>query len=385
MSDPKGHTCPECGAPRGADRTPSCDCTERASEALREARTAEAAAAEDFDPLRIRPYVGMQAPAPPADGVGTGGAGGSGTAETTGGDPGTADTAVGGPGTPHPVEVGSGTAETTGGGPGTADTAVGGPGTPHPVEVGSGTAETTGGGPGTADTAVGGPGTPHPVEVGSGGDVPHAGEPGGEEHGDREEERIRPRGRRTVLLSVAGAGVAVVVAAGVASGLFSYHTPTRNRAAQEVRQSVPSAAAPASTSPRPPVAPPRSPAPSAPPPTSAGPSPSATPSASPSPSPSGSAPRAPSPTPSPKTSTAPRTTPAAAPVLQRGDSGPEVRELQLRLRQLNLYGDQIDGVFTRPVEDAVLNYQLARGIRGDTLGVYGPATRASLEGETSDP
>ena len=71
MTDPKGHQCPECGAPRGADNTPSCGCTQRASDALREARTAEQAAAEDFDPLRIRPYVelegaGSEPAAPPA-------------------------------------------------------------------------------------------------------------------------------------------------------------------------------------------------------------------------------------------------------------------------------------------------------------------------------
>ncbi|MPY64076.1 hypothetical protein FNH08_45050, partial [Streptomyces spongiae] len=55
--EPRGHTCPECAAPRAPDGTPSCSCNRRASEALRDARTAEAAAAEDFDPLRIRPYV----------------------------------------------------------------------------------------------------------------------------------------------------------------------------------------------------------------------------------------------------------------------------------------------------------------------------------------
>ncbi|MET7731413.1 peptidoglycan-binding domain-containing protein [Streptomyces sp. NPDC005402] len=67
MAEPNGHLCPECGAPRGADNTPSCGCTQRASDALRDARTAEAAAAEDFDPLRIRPYVELDdetAPAP---------------------------------------------------------------------------------------------------------------------------------------------------------------------------------------------------------------------------------------------------------------------------------------------------------------------------------
>lgn len=44
----------------GADNTPSCDCRQRASEALLHTRTAEAAAAEDFDPLRIRPYVELE-------------------------------------------------------------------------------------------------------------------------------------------------------------------------------------------------------------------------------------------------------------------------------------------------------------------------------------
>lgn len=54
---PAGAACPECGTPRAADNTPSCACGTRASDALRDARTAQAAAAEDFDPLRIRPYV----------------------------------------------------------------------------------------------------------------------------------------------------------------------------------------------------------------------------------------------------------------------------------------------------------------------------------------
>ena len=57
MEPPNGHPCPECGAPRQRDNTPACACTRRAAEALRDARTAQAAAAEDFDPLRIRPYV----------------------------------------------------------------------------------------------------------------------------------------------------------------------------------------------------------------------------------------------------------------------------------------------------------------------------------------
>jgi len=44
-----------------------------------------------------------------------------------------------------------------------------------------------------------------------------------------------------------------------------------------------------------------------------------------------------------------------------------------------------DGHFDRHLEDAVRWYQWARGITGDDPGVYGPATRASLEAETSQP
>ncbi|MYS43932.1 peptidoglycan-binding protein, partial [Streptomyces sp. SID5998] len=60
MEEPNGHVCPQCGAPRAADNSPSCACTRRAADALRDTRTAEAAAAEDFDPLRIRPYVDFE-------------------------------------------------------------------------------------------------------------------------------------------------------------------------------------------------------------------------------------------------------------------------------------------------------------------------------------
>ncbi|MES4887563.1 peptidoglycan-binding protein [Streptomyces sp. NPDC096012] len=200
-------------------------------------------------------------------------------------------------------------------------------------------------------------------------------------------DRFRRPSRRAVLLSTAGAGAAVVAVAGFAGGLFSYHAPARDRAAVEVRQSVPDATSPgpaSPTAPEPPAAP-RSPGRS--PSTPAAPSPSPSPSSSsPSPSASHSAAGSPSPArPSAPSSAAPITSPAPAPVLRRGDSGPEVRELQLRLRQLNLYGGPVDSVFSRSVEDGVRVYQLARGVRGDEPGVYGPATRASLEAETSEP
>ena len=206
---------------------------------------------------------------------------------------------------------------------------------------------------------------------------------------DDDEEPRRPR--RTVLLVAAGAVVAVLAVAGFASDMFSYETPTRNESApQDVRESLPNAPtskAPVSpstsgpTSIRPPSAP-------------------SSPSADASSSPSASAT---SESPSPSLSTTPTQTPttaaataslapapnrqssSAAPVLQRGDQGPEVTELQLRLRQLNLYTGDADGYFSSQVETAVRNYQWARGIQTDEPGVYGAATRASLESETSEP
>lgn len=56
MSEPTGLACPECGVPRAADGGPACSCARRAADAHLETRAAEAAAAEDFDPLRIRPF-----------------------------------------------------------------------------------------------------------------------------------------------------------------------------------------------------------------------------------------------------------------------------------------------------------------------------------------
>ncbi|MEU1696195.1 hypothetical protein ABZ590_33630, partial [Streptomyces hirsutus] len=78
MDDSTGTPCPECGAPRNRDNTPSCACTLRASDALREARTAQAAETEDFTPLRIRPYVELDdgttaAPGTPNSGGAPGG------------------------------------------------------------------------------------------------------------------------------------------------------------------------------------------------------------------------------------------------------------------------------------------------------------------------
>uniref|UniRef100_UPI001181122F peptidoglycan-binding domain-containing protein n=1 Tax=Streptomyces africanus TaxID=231024 RepID=UPI001181122F len=129
------------------------------------------------------------------------------------------------------------------------------------------------------------------------------------------------------------------------------------------------------------------------------PSPSATgsPSASPSPSASGASPSASqSAGPSAPRTSATATDPGKAPpgnsrqsggptVLRLGDRGPEVSELQLRLRQLYLYGEDPDGDYDSRLEEAVRNYQWSRGIQTDDLGVYDRETREKLESETKKP
>ena len=316
MTDPKGHQCPECGAPRGADNTPSCGCTQRASDALRDARTAEQAAAEDFDPLRIRPYVELE-------GVGSE------------------------PAAPPPMPA---------------------------VEA-------------TMPLRAVGAGVPSADALGlfEGGGTEGTEEPY-DEDGAAGGGRRR---RRTVLLGVGGAVVAVMTAAGMASGLFSYEAPTRDTALpDDVRASVPDVS-PSEES--------TSPSASA---TSVRPAPPApTASASPSLSPSASATSAsPSPSRSTEPSRAPQTAKAtgtigasdndrqtAPPVLSRGSEGPEVIELELRLTQLGLYMRPASGHYDEGVEDAVARYQQARGIQGDEQGVYGLVTRSHLESETKEP
>ncbi|MEV6543595.1 peptidoglycan-binding protein [Streptomyces sp. NPDC051665] len=336
MNEAKGHICPQCGAPRAADGSPSCACTQRASDALRDARTAEAAAAEDFDPLRIRPYVELD-----------------GTPQER---------------TPAPAAPEGETQRL----PAVEETMLLRAVTPAPAAPAP-----------QGETSV----LPIPTDLslfadgGSGEGTP--------EHPTDDDASPRRRNRRTVLLAVTGAVVAVAAVAGFASGMFSYEPPSRDEAApQDVRASVPTASksgAPAtpspsgSTSAHPTSA---SPTPSL----SETPSPTA--SSTPSATASKSAPASHTPTPTASTSASSATdrqgsTPTT--ILQRGDEGPEVTELQLRLAQLRLYTGPDNGIFDKQVQTSVRTYQVARGITSDELGVYGAATRARLESETTEP
>ncbi|WP_229911165.1 peptidoglycan-binding domain-containing protein [Streptomyces aurantiogriseus] len=349
-----GLPCPECGALRAPDNTPSCTCAQRASEALRDARVAEAAAAGDFDPLRIRPYVELGEQGP-----------GAGTEDSAASDvtaplPSVSDATM-------PLRA----VNPSGPAPETAAL-------PTPLAP-------TGSPPSATDLSLF--------------------EAGDSDRGGAYADRERPRGRRrrTLLIASAAAAVSVIAAAGFASGLFSYEKPTRDSAAPEdVRAAVPdtstSAASPSASS--------ASPSPSES--ESASPSPSESESPSPSPSASSASPSASATSePSPSTPTARATgslTPGngadnaagdgaddaagsspEATVLRRGDRGDEVTELQLRLKQLFLYNDDANGVFTSKLEEALRNYQWSRGIQGDELGVYGAATREKLESETKEP
>ncbi|KUN87138.1 peptidoglycan-binding domain-containing protein [Streptomyces griseoruber] len=208
-----------------------------------------------------------------------------------------------------------------------------------------------------------------------------------------DEEPARGRRRRALLIAATGAAVAVVAAAGFASGLFTYEKPTRDGAApKDVRAAVPdsSTSAASASATRDSASPSES---SAPPPSE--------PSERPSPTPTESS-AAPSVSPSATASTTAPTAHAtgtigagsqaddgrqtiSAPVLRLGDKGDEVTELQLRLSQLHLYNGDANGTFTSEVETALRNYQWSRGLQEDELGVYGAATRASLEAETTEP
>lgn len=370
MPETTGHPCPECGAPRGADNSPSCSCAERAAEALRDTRTAEAAAAEDFDPLRIRPYVELE---------------GSAGAATEQAVPAAPDATMTLRTVTPPAPDATMTLRAVA------------PPAPDADSVGLFDAEApaglgTGPGPGTGpDAAITGPGPgPGPGP----GELPDRAEP--ETGADGCTDAPPRRSRRTALLvGSAAAVVAVIAGAAFASGVFSYDPPSRNGSdAGDVRAGVPAASASASGAAS--VSPGASASASAA--ESADASPSASESGSPSPSASGSesasasASASASGTPSPSatatgaTATAqPQYGTGSGPVLRPGDSGSEVTELQLRLKQLYLFAGTADGDFDKQLEDSVRAYQWTRGLDKDPKGVYGAETRAALERETSQP
>lgn len=68
-------------------------------------------------------------------------------------------------------------------------------------------------------------------------------------------------------------------------------------------------------------------------------------------------------------------------VLQRGDRGQAVSDLQQRLRELGFFNGQITGVFGSATQEAVSRFQVANNLAAD--GIVGSQTRAALFGTTT--
>jgi Putative peptidoglycan binding domain len=100
--------------------------------------------------------------------------------------------------------------------------------------------------------------------------------------------------------------------------------------------------------------------------------------------------------PPPAATTAPATPPPPGPtpsdptlspstsglVLQFGDSGPAVADLQRRLSAVWVYHGHPDGIYDQDVAQAVATFQIWYGVSGDPSGVYGTHTRNALERAT---
>ncbi|MFJ6406066.1 peptidoglycan-binding protein [Streptomyces hydrogenans] len=394
-----GHACPECGGQR-----PGCACARAAD------RSAELAAAEDFDPLRIRPYVTLdahdEAGDPPTTQLRA--------VQTTAG----ADTGpYGGSAGPH---EGVGTYEGAAGpheGVGTYEGAAGpyeGAAGPHrPADAREAGAYEAGAyeartqvipaygtePPGHGPDAYGPEGGAHetmPLLLG--------GTDGSGPGGGRTE---RPRKRRGALVAVVAAA-AVVGTAALAAAVLGGEEPEDRAMVPEVTTSaslnlaVSEEPSPSSSSPKTDRTPSRTPSPttSSPTATPSTASPSATtattgpaqgPTATGSPSATGAAPSA-SGTTAPATSAAPPTAPTSPPrtdapagaVLSMGDTGPEVQDLQRRLRYMWVYLGEIDGVYGDEVRSAVASFQGRMWPRVEEPGVYDADTRRKLERETRD-
>ncbi|GGZ27191.1 hypothetical protein GCM10010300_83120 [Streptomyces olivaceoviridis] len=94
--------------------------------------------------------------------------------------------------------------------------------------------------------------------------------------------------------------------------------------------------------------------------------------------------------PSAPTTSAGPTAPATAPdpdgpgTLRRGDTGPDVADLQQRLLRVpDVYRDgSTSGTYDTTLTEAVARFQLWYGVSGDERGVYGNDTRRALESRT---
>lgn len=321
-----GHICPECGGEQGARPGAGCACgrgvagagtTARAGS---DARAAEIAAAEDFDPLRIRPYVTLNS---------------DDTQDRSHDAPAAATT--------MPLFLD--------GGPGAA-----GPG----------------GGPGVLPDAVVADGTRRRTAAAYAGSGPDPVQP----------RRRRPFAVIAAGAAVAAVVGTAAFASGLFDDEDDRETalPEVTRSAPDA-STEPAASVSASPPASPSAAPSRSASASASasPSVSASPSASRSAAAPSSPTPSASATKAPTTPPAP----APPAEEGSGTTLRRGDRGPEVFELQRRLQEVWVYRGPADGTYSGQVEQAVAEYQRWVSVKSDPPGVYGPETRQALEARTN--
>ncbi len=359
-----GQPCPECGTERAAPDenrpgpgTPRCDCARRAADAHHAERSARMADAEDFNPLRIRPYVNLSEPSgqrPP--------------------DPaGSPRPAAAQPRTPSAVEetrarpplIPPVSAQPPLAPPAFQDTSA------QPPPASPGPAEPALAPPPFEEPRTQPPLTPAeqtmPLRP-----VPAAEPPAGSR-------------RRGLALVTAAATLAVLAGTAFAVGAFD-SAPEETRAFPGIT-TAPTAVAEPAPSPSPAAS------------RTAAPSPTATAVRRALPTPTRASRSA---TPTPKATTAPPTAPPSKPPttaparrpttdpeppgnqlppgsLAPGSSGPEVRELQGRLDQIGLYDGPRDGRYTQSVTDSVARFQSHMNIDDEPSGVYGPKTREALE------
>ncbi|TXS08726.1 peptidoglycan-binding protein [Streptomyces sp. NBC_01201] len=322
-----GHMCPECGGEQSARPGAGCACgAGAATRPGRDARSAEIAAAEDFDPLRIRPYVTLNS-------------------EDTE-DHGTPDAA-----TTMPLFLDGAPGREAAGSHGSA------PGARPDATAADDSRRRS-----AAAYAGGGP---DPVQP----------------------RRRRPFVVVAVGAAVAAVVGTAAFAGGLFDDRDDREAalPEATTSVPDAGEE-PAASVPESPSASPSPTPSRSESASAS--ASASPSESASPSQSPSASPSASVPQSPSPSATETKATgteaaAPPAEEVSGATLRRGDSGAEVSELQRRLQEIWVYRGPENGDYSAQVEQAVAEYQRWVSVRSDPSGVYGPETRSALEAQTS--
>jgi peptidoglycan hydrolase-like protein with peptidoglycan-binding domain len=68
-------------------------------------------------------------------------------------------------------------------------------------------------------------------------------------------------------------------------------------------------------------------------------------------------------------------------LLELGESGPRIADIQRRLRELGYYDGPVDGMYGEMTEQAVITFQRSQGLTAD--GIAGPNTVAALEGSNA--